>query len=123
MTAVEDYIAGIDDPQRTLMQRLNQLIMNQFDLESKIRFRIPFYYNKSWVCYLNPIKNGGVELCFLRANELGDPEGLLDFKDRKQVAGISYFRSEEIISRSPLQLLHEALILDETVKYQSKRKK
>lgn len=123
MTDVTNYIAGIDDPQQSLMIILDNLIMTQFDFQAKIRFSIPFYYNKSWVCYLNPIKNDGVELCFLRANELANTDGLLDFKDRKQVAGISYYTTQQISTNSPVQLLQEALILDETVKYESKRQK
>jgi len=123
MTDVATYIADFEGPQKKLLRVLHELILNQFDLQAKIRYRIPFYYNKSWICYLNPIKENGVELCFLRANELSNESGALDFKDRKQVAGISYFSLEEIDERVLNPIIQEALILDETVKYASKRKK
>lgn len=123
MNEVTDYISTLDAPQKEIMTVLDQMILINDRMSSKIRFRIPFYYQKSWVCYLNPIKKGGVELCFLRANELSNDNKLLDFKDRKQVAGISYYATEEIDQPALNQILQEALILDETVKYASKRKK
>ena len=123
MTEVTAYITGLDGMQRKLMQVLHDLILSQFDFQTKIRYRVPFFYNKSWICYMNPIKNEGVELCFLRGNELANADGILDFKDRKQVGGISYYTLADIDTHSPIQILHEALILDQTVKYASKRKK
>ncbi len=123
MTEVNAYITAFEGSQKQLLRILHDLILSKFDLQTKIRYRIPFYYQKSWICYLNPLKKNGVELCFLRANELSNDGGVLDFKDRKQVAGISYFAVEEIDESILNPILHEALILDETVKYASKRKK
>lgn len=123
MTDVDAYITAIEGPQKRLLRVLHDLILTQFDLQAKIRYRIPFYYNKSWICYLNPIKKDGVELCFIRANELSNENGALDFKDRKQVAGISYFALEDIDETVLKPIIQEALLLDETVKYASKRKK
>lgn len=105
------------------MMFLHQMFMTDDRISTKMRYRVPFYYRKSWVCYLNPIKNEGVELCFIRANELSNENQLLDFKDRKQVAGISYFSVEEIDEQLLNLVWHEALLLDESVKYASKRKK
>ncbi|MEO9805511.1 MAG: DUF1801 domain-containing protein [Reichenbachiella sp.] len=123
MSEILDYISGLESPQKEIMTILDQMFHANDRMSSKIRFKVPFYYQKSWVCYLNPIKKGGVELCFIRANELSNENQLLDFKDRKQVAGISYFSIEEIDQRALNQVIQEALILDETVKYASKRKK
>lgn len=123
MSEILDYISGLESPQKEIMTILDQMFHANDRMSSKIRFKVPFYYQKSWVCYLNPIKKGGVELCFIRANEMSNENQLLDFKDRKQVAGISYFSTEEIDQRALNQVIQEALILDETVKYSSKRKK
>ena len=123
MSQVDIYIAEQNSPQREIMSVLNSMIMNNDRMEAKIRYGIPFYFQKSWVCYLNLIKKGGVEICFLRANEMANENGLLNFKHRKQVAGISYFSIEEIDEAVFSPILQEALILDETVKYLSKRKK
>ncbi|MEO9965261.1 MAG: DUF1801 domain-containing protein [Reichenbachiella sp.] len=123
MTDILDFFSNLESPQRELMEVLHQRILVDERITCKLRFKIPFYFQKSWICYLNPLKNNGVELCFLRANELSNEQNLLDFKDRKQVAGISYYSMDQIDKQALDQILHEAIILDESVKYAAKRKK
>jgi len=123
MTEVEQYISDLKINQREIMLYFHDLLAHQLELEAKIRYKIPFYYHKSWICYLNPIKNGGVELAFLRAYELSNHQGLLDFKGRKQVAGISFSNVDEIPRDHIYEIIQEALLLDESIPYTSKRKK
>lgn len=123
MDAVQDYIFEQDEAQRPLLNFVNHLFSELPGVTSKIRYRVPFYYRKSWICYVNPIKKGGIELCFLRANELSNTSGILDFKDRKQVAGIHIKRIEDIPLEALHEIIQEALLLDDTVAYASKRKK
>ena len=121
---VLDYIESLENEvQRDLMLHLHELICTFPNLEGKIRYKVPMYYLHSWLCYLNPLKDGGVELCFIRANELSNAQGLLHFKDRKQVAGISFYKINDIPTEPLLEILQEALLLDETMPYASKRKK
>lgn len=122
MSAVEVYIAEQEPTQKQIMNILHDLIMRYDRMSAKIRFRIPFYYQKSWVCYLNPVKNNGVELCFVRANELSNENGHLNFKDRKQVAGITYYSHKNIDENIINEVLSEALILDDHVKYTNRKK-
>ena len=102
---------------------LHEWILEYPRITSKIRYGIPFYYGKSWICYLNPIKAQGVELAFVRGNELSNAQGILDTKSRKQVAGLELFNLEEVPFETLNEVLSEALILDENVPYASKRKK
>ena len=122
MTAAESFIIDLPEPQQSIASYLHQILMSFPELSDKIRYRIPFYYRKSWVCYINPLKNNGIELAFTRANELSNTQGLLDFKDRKQVAGISFYHMDDIDEAGVLEILQEAIVLDETIKYASKRK-
>lgn len=121
MVNVQDFIYNLESEQRAFFEYLDELISGFPEMESKIRYKIPFYYRKSWICYTNPLKSGGVELCFLRANELGNASGILNFKDRKQVAGIEITDMKTIPDASIREILMEAIMLDETVPYQSKR--
>lgn len=123
MTDVEAYILELDDGQRTIMQYLYDLLMVQPQVAAKIRYKIPFFYRKSWICYLNPIKGSAIELAFIRANELSNEQGLLDFKKRKQVAGLTIYKIEDIPEDALLEVIQEALLLDETTTYASKRSK
>jgi hypothetical protein len=97
-------------------------LAHQLELEDKIKFKIPFYYHKSWICYLNPIKKEAVELVFLCGKELSNQQGLLQAKERKQVAGITFSKRGDIPKDQVYEIIQEALMLDEMKYHQRKRK-
>ena len=123
MLSIEDYIYRHEDQQREILQQLHYLLAEELSLEAKIKYNIPFYYNRSWICYLNANKGGGVELAFTRGNELSNEQGLLDDKGRKQVKSILITKPEQINDPVLHEVLQEAILLDETVPYASKRQK
>ncbi len=97
--------------------------MQNPEVVAKIRYRVPFYFRKSWVCYLNPIKNHGIEIAFIRGNELSNEQGILQAKNRKQVHGVEVFDYNALPLKALQEVIQEALLLDETIPYASKRKK
>lgn len=110
------YIESRPENQAIIMQTLYDYFTSFPNVQPKVRYRIPFYYQKSWVTYTNPLKNGGVELVFLRGIELSMQEELLA-KDRKMVRGIEY-ASVEAIDFNYLEMVWlEALDLDLHVKF------
>ena len=120
--SVEAFILEKEGHQQAVLQFLNDLMMSTPEVTSKIRYKVPFYYRKSWICYLNPIKKPlGIELAFLRGNELSNEQGLLDFKGRKQVAGVTFETVADIPVETLLEVIQEAIWLDETTPYASKR--
>lgn len=121
MSAVEDFIYQFEEDQREVMHWLHDLLTSKLDLAEKIRFGIPFYYGKSWICYVNPTKKGSVELAFVRGNELSNEQGLLDHKGRKQVFGVEFNKVGDIPKDLLNEVLQEAILLDETTPYRSKR--
>lgn len=123
MAEVYDYIDQQDAGRREVMRYLHELFTNHLDLQDKIRFKIPFYYGKSWVCYLNPVKDDGVELVFLRGNELSNHQGLLESKGRKQVMGLTLYDYRDIPRDLLMEVVQEALLLDEVVPYKPPSKK
>ncbi|MEQ9405319.1 MAG: DUF1801 domain-containing protein [Cyclobacteriaceae bacterium] len=84
-------------------------------MSGKINYKVPFYTQKKWVCYLNRIKNNGVELAFARGWQLSNDQNLLDRKNRKYVAGINLYDPGEIPEKQIDQIVQEALLLDEMV--------
>ncbi len=123
MTEVEDYIYNFDDSQRDIMLYIHKLLSVELNLTDKLRFKIPFYYRKSWICYLNPSKNNSIEFAFVRGNELSNSQGLLDSKGRKQVLSVELTELSKIPIKELTEIIHEAILLDEAVPYASKRKK
>lgn len=123
MNVVLDFIYEQEEPNQSILLYLHELIIAEAEITYKIRYRVPFYYCRTWFCYLNPVKPVGIELNFIRANELSNANGLLDFRGRAQVAGVIYRKVGDIKIEPLLETLQEALLLDETTKYAAKRKK
>jgi len=120
MTEVEEFIYQFEGNQHKVMLYFhNWLTMN---LTSKIRFKVPFFYRKSWICYLNPTKDDRIEFAFTRGNELSNNQGILENFGRKQVYSIMYENVSDIQIQQVNEIIHEAILLDETEPYASKRK-
>ena len=122
MQEVLSYINQLDSHRAGIISQLHHELMNNPGVVTKIRYKVPFYYRKSWFCYLNPLKGGGVELAFIRGRELSNDEGILVAKDRKMVRGIELFDASKIPWSSVRSIIQEALLLDETVPYSIRKK-
>lgn len=113
MTSIPDFIHRQAEHQKEILFFFHRLLTEELGLTPKIRYKIPFYYGQSWICYLNPIEKEGVELAFLRGNELSNVQGLLDSKDRKQVSGIEFQSLADIPQTEVYEIIQEAILLDE----------
>ena len=122
MSEAEDFIYTYEGNQREIMLYLHKKLTTELNLIDKIRFDIPFYYGKSWICYLNPSKDGKIEFAFVRGNELSNEQGLLSNKGRKQVYSITFEKMKDIPQNALDEVIQEAILLDETKPYESKRK-
>lgn len=123
MSAVEDYIFELEDTQQEIAAYLHDYFVLQHQLSPKIKYRIPFYFSNTWICYVNKIKKKGIELVFIRARELKDTKHLLDFKERKMAAGLSFYALEDINEEILNTILKEAKQLDLTTPYTFKKTK
>ncbi|MEM7660235.1 MAG: DUF1801 domain-containing protein [Bacteroidota bacterium] len=121
--SVESYIASQDPEVQPLYEALHEFILQQGELETKLSYKIPFYYRHSWVCYLSPRKAGGIEVGFPRGNELSNEQGILVARGRKQVRSVDIPTEADIPWEALREIIQEALFLDETVPYASKRTK
>jgi hypothetical protein len=122
MAIVNDYFLEFEGEQKTILQFFDDLLSRELELTPKMRYGIPFYYRFSWICYLNPSKDGTVELAFPRGNELSNIQGLLQSKGRKQVCSIDFLKYSEIPKQTVHEIIQEAILLDELKPYASKRK-
>lgn len=113
MKTIEDFILGLDSQQKVIVSFFHQHLTQNHDLLGKISYNIPVYYRKSWVCYLNPIKNNGIELVFTKGHRLSNDQGLLDKKKRKYVAGIDLYNLKHVPEQSIDEIIQEALIIDQ----------
>ncbi len=121
MSAVVDFIYSQSPKQQEILAVLHDYLLQEKKLTAKLRYGIPFYYQNSWICYMNPLNGDGIELAFLRANEFEDPTGLLQANGRKQVKGISIYSVDEMPFDSIEEVIDIAIKLDKDKKYASKR--
>lgn len=122
MHPVDEFIFSHEGKQREIMLFISHLLLDQPGITGKITFKIPFFYRKSWLCYLNPVKNGGVELVFTRGTELSNASGLLKANGRKLVMGIVFYNLSDIPPEVIMENIHEAILLDERKPEGSRRK-
>lgn len=113
MKTIENFILGLDGQQKAIVSFLHNHLTTYHDLQGKISYNIPVYYRKSWVCYLNPIKNNGIELAFTKGHRLSNEQNLLHTKKRKYVSGIDLYDVQSIPKRSIDEIIQEALIIDQ----------
>jgi len=122
MTDVEAYILDLEQPQRNIMEYLHQLLMANPEVTCNIRYKIPFYSRNSWVCYTNP-RDGGIELAFVQGAELSNEQGLLQARGRKMVTGVVFQSVDDIPEEALLEVIQEALLLDEVAPYSGPQRK
>lgn len=109
----DNFLAQCSERQAAVVEHLHELLSAFPNIQCKVRYRVPFYYQKSWICYLNRVKHDAIEMCFLRGCDLSNAQGLLDAKGRKQVSGITFASVADIDEVLVLEVFAEALLLDE----------
>jgi hypothetical protein len=119
MNDVEEYIGGFEGDDHRIMVYLHRMMMDQPGIHCRIAFKIPVYYRNSWICYINPLKKGGIEFVFTRGRELSNEQGILMARGRKEVRGIIFHTAEDIPWDKLHEVVQEAILLDETVPYSS----
>ncbi|NOU58747.1 DUF1801 domain-containing protein [Marinifilum caeruleilacunae] len=119
MDHIEEYIYNCEGEQREILLQVHQLLLSYPHVVAKYKYKTPFYYRKSWICYLLANKNGSVDLSFTRALEFADENKKLDFRDRKMVGSICLSKLTDI-NEDVMLLIQEALLIDDTVPYTKK---
>jgi hypothetical protein len=117
MNKAEDFILNFEGHQKEIMLFFHSLLTEEYNLTPKFQYNLPFYYRKSWICYLFPTKKGLVELAFTRGKELSNAQGLLKSRGRKMVSSIEFEQMKNIPVAEIREVIHEAIILDETIPY------
>jgi hypothetical protein len=114
---IERYSESMTEAEAAVLRTLHEMIADLPGITAKERYKIPFYYGKSWICYLNKHKKGGIELAFTRAIEMEEVHSLLDFNGRKQIGGIRVASVEDLDEDIVLTLLYTAIELDQEKSY------
>jgi len=85
----------LSESQLGLVLYLDKLLQSE-GLSKKMRYRVPFYDHDTWLCYINKLKGGHLELCFLDGKDIIKSEPFLDMKGRKRVGGLTLDPAEDV---------------------------
>jgi len=112
---IQDYILQLENPKHAeLMDGAHNLIESLVpQVQSSIKWRIPYYEYVSHMCYLTPQKNGGIELCFVHGKYLSNEAGLLLSKKRKFVRSLLINSLEELYQDVVAETILEAVTVIE----------
>jgi hypothetical protein len=95
------------------------LLENFPEMRETWAYGAPYYALKKRICFLYPaslpysgLKNG-VKLGLVQGHRLSNQNGLLDMGERKEVAYIYLSTLGDVLREETLEILHEAVILDE----------
>lgn len=123
MNIIDFFEEQPENKQTELLFALHQFISTYPGVNAVIHFTTPFYTRKRWMIYLSKRKDGSVEVCFVQARWFIHQKEALDFKKRKQVAGITFHFADQINYNLLHELITEALRVDETYTNTSRQTK
>jgi hypothetical protein len=122
MNASEKYIEDAPEKYRETLYVLREIILNSSPfIEEKIAYTVPFFKHFGMLCYIAHGKRG-VEVGFWRGNELSNEQGALTSDERKIVRSLVYQKVEDIDEQILMEVLQEAMMLNEE-KLKEKKKK
>lgn len=100
--------------------RLRQLILENFpEWREKFGYGVPYYHRRSRICFMYPAsfpysgQTTGVAFGFTHGHLLSNEQGLLELGERKEVAYLRLLSEKDIRENEILEMLHEAVLIDE----------
>jgi hypothetical protein len=129
MSSVEEFIYDLPPDERQMCQRLRNIILGTIpDFEEKFFYGVPYYFRHKAVCCIWPAsaKAGpprGVFIGFCRGNLLSNEQGIIEMGNRKRFGLIRYFSVNEINEQPIIEILHEAVMVDDEIRKKKNKRK
>lgn len=127
MHSIEAFIYDLPKHEREMCLRLRHIVLQSApDFEELFSYGVPYYFRNRRVCCIWPAsaKGGprrGVFLGFCQGNLLSNEQGIIEMGDRKRFGLIRYFDVKEIKEEPILEILQEAILVDDTLRKLKKR--
>jgi len=115
MFGLTEFLATLSEEQLAVFEYIDKQLLD-LGLTRKIRYKVPFYDHHKWMCYINPQKNGNLELCFLEGRQLLKVNPALNSKKRKMVAGYEIIVHEDIDIDLIMEIVQNAMTLQSVKK-------
>ena len=118
--SVDDFILNLPEDERILVSMLRGLLMAaEPRFKEKLSYGVPYYSRNRRVCFIWPASAplgatyAKVSFGFCYGNLLSNAQGLLLREGRKQVYIIRFSSPKEIKERIIMELVQEALMVDD----------
>ena len=114
-SATEAWFDSLPERWRDRAQRIREILLEASPhMREEWRYRSnPFYYHRTWMCYL-ALQQGALVLGFIQGRDLLDPEGLLERTDHKL---IRHYKPpappERLDERALHRLINEAVVVND----------
>ena len=116
MQTVESFIHELkSESQREIVTFLHTWLVEDLGLVPKIRYRVPFYYQKTWMIYLSPTKKGVIDFSFIRGHQLSEEHTLLESRGRKMVKSLEIISLDTLPYEALEAAVQEAILIDKTI--------
>lgn len=117
MDTVEQYIYRLPDNELYITAKLREWILAFHPrITEKLRYGIPYFDYYGWICYLNPLKKGGVDLCFTDGAQMEKTEALLELRNNKTTASIHLKSKNDLDYSIFKRLMQEAIQIRNAVR-------
>ena len=127
---VNDFIVNLPKEERVIVKKLRDLLIEtEPRFREKLSYGVPYFSRNRRVCFIWPAsaplgpKNAKVLFGFCYANLLSNVQGILLKEGRKQVYIARFSSLNEIDEKLLLEIIQEALIVDDLHPQRKKHKK
>jgi len=124
--SISDFLGHLPEDELEIVEILREIVLESIpDVKEKLSYNVPFYSRYSRICYIWPasVPWGGVEegVCFglVRGNQLST----VTVGDSKQISKQIFKRLKDIDVEVLKEQIYEAVVIDEAVAEEKKRKK
>lgn len=110
---VDNFILSQDEHTRQLIFLLRDIVLSTSkEIKEKLSFNCPFYHYNGMLCYIS-IEKKTVYIGFCRGVLLKEKYPILEIKNRKLIASISYKNMEEVDVNLIQNILKDSMQLNE----------
>ncbi|WP_235296314.1 DUF1801 domain-containing protein [Portibacter marinus] len=108
---ITQFVEGQSESVAEICSVLHDLFLSYPNVKCFIRYNIPFYDYRKWVCYINPLKkSNAVELVFLNGKVLKESFEFRKDRGRKMVAGIEIDEINDAVLQNVVMVWEEAIL-------------
>lgn len=115
----EKFVFPLTENQVKIVKGLHCFFTRLSNVHCQHQFGVPVYYRHQWLFYLNPNREGSIELCFTNATIFSLGKEMLNFGNRQKIGSYIVNRVEQLTSPIFTSLVFEAIRIDTALRFKA----